>query len=133
MWQREWDRTETKLKIVKPSIRKNTHLLTGSRRDQVVLCRLRIGHTRLTNSFMLWGQTTDVNNVDTVQHITQCPHDDLMRQRIGIPGEIQHCLKGNRDAERRLIQFLNTINIYNQLQTKTYWENCRSTQLNVKY
>ncbi|KAG5860674.1 hypothetical protein JTB14_028415 [Gonioctena quinquepunctata] len=119
MWQREWDRTENKLKIVKPSIRKNTHLLTGSRRDQVVLCRLRIGHTCLTNSFMLLGvrqpRCEHCGHRLTVQHITQCPHNELMRQRIGIPAEIQQCLEGNRDAERRLVQFLKIINIYHQI------------------
>jgi len=53
LWQADWDqRTGNKLYSVKPHLR-YYHLSSLSRRDAVVLQRLRIGHTRLSRLYLL--------------------------------------------------------------------------------
>jgi len=53
VWQAEWD---DKLHSVKPQLGycSVTHL---SRRDAVILRRLRIGHTRVTHKYLLFGDS----------------------------------------------------------------------------
>ena len=52
-WQLSWDRaTFNKLHEIKPVLGKNT-IYRSLRREEVVLTRLRIGHTRLTHSYLL--------------------------------------------------------------------------------
>ena len=52
-WQLSWDRaTFNKLHEIKPVLGKNTIYLS-LRREEVVLTRLHIGHTRLTHSYLL--------------------------------------------------------------------------------
>ena len=57
LWQERWSQqTENKLYNLKPEIkgqRLNTHI---SRRDEIVLSRLRIGHTHYTHAFLLKGE-----------------------------------------------------------------------------
>uniref|UniRef100_T1ITD9 RNase H type-1 domain-containing protein n=1 Tax=Strigamia maritima TaxID=126957 RepID=T1ITD9_STRMM len=50
VWQSHWDReTENKLFQIKPKIVSWQSAFVQSRRDEVALCRLRIGHCRLTH------------------------------------------------------------------------------------
>ena len=52
-WQERWNDTENnRLKEIKPNIAAS-HLSLHSRRDEVVLHRLRIGHTYLTHGHLL--------------------------------------------------------------------------------
>ena len=52
-WQLSWDRaTFNKLHEIKPVLGKN-NIYRSLRREEVVLTRLRIGHTRLTHSYLL--------------------------------------------------------------------------------
>ena len=52
-WQLSWDRaTFNKLHEIKPILGKNT-IYRSLRREEVALTRLRIGHTRLTHSYLL--------------------------------------------------------------------------------
>jgi len=53
LWQADWDqRTGNKLHSVKPHLGYDP-LSSLSRRDAIVLRRLRIGHTRLPHSYLL--------------------------------------------------------------------------------
>ena len=54
LWQDEWDRWgPVKLRIVKPRLRYWTSSFHKSRHKEVVLARLRIGHTRLTHGHLM--------------------------------------------------------------------------------
>ena len=56
LWQREWDlAVHNKLHAIKPTIGGQSATYR-SRKEQVILDRLRIGHTRLTHSFLLKGE-----------------------------------------------------------------------------
>ena len=56
LWQDEWDlQVHNKLHDIRPVIGFNKYTSGLSRRDQVVLTRCRIGHSRLTHKFILDG------------------------------------------------------------------------------
>ena len=73
-WQTKWDNLDTKLKKYKPSIATLTLLPTSSRRDEVIIRRLRLGHINATHSYLLEnnGNTPkceQCNSDLTVNHI----------------------------------------------------------------
>ena len=84
-WQRAWDaQPGNKLKVVKPTLRLWKSSSRRNRREEVVLCRLRIGHTYATHGHLLRGE--DEPKCPrclvplTVAHVLlSCPH--LSRSR----------------------------------------------------
>lgn len=55
-WQNVWDReTSNKLHLIKPYLG-NWPSTTKSRRREVLICRLRIGHTYTTHNYLLTGE-----------------------------------------------------------------------------
>jgi len=67
-WQEVWNCcAENKLHAIKPSVGDYKQKTCLSRRDSVLLHRLRINHTRLTHSFLLSGD--DIHECGTCQ----CP------------------------------------------------------------
>ena len=53
-WQTSWNETPfNKLKEIKPVIKESKTVISNIRREEVVLTRLRIGHTRITHSWLL--------------------------------------------------------------------------------
>ena len=53
-WQDSWDSTPTnKLFSIKPVLGKNKPHTSLCRRDKTVITRLRIGHSRMTHSYLL--------------------------------------------------------------------------------
>ena len=66
-WQQEWERTkDDRLGEIMPEIRP-FYLNTNNRREEIVIHRLRIGHTRLTQSYKM---------EDPFKVIPQCPFCD---------------------------------------------------------
>lgn len=55
-WQEFWERqSANKLQLIKPKIGKYL-MPSGNRLEEVLLCRLRVGHTLLTHGFLLGGE-----------------------------------------------------------------------------
>jgi ribonuclease HI len=53
LWQQQWNNVqENKLKKIKPNVRAWPFSACRSRRAEVLLCRWRIGHTRLTHRYL---------------------------------------------------------------------------------
>jgi len=53
-WQDSWDSNSTnKLFSIKPVLGKNKPSTSLSRRDETVITQLRIGHSRMTHSYLL--------------------------------------------------------------------------------
>ena len=53
-WQTSWSETPyNKLKEIKPVIKESKSVISNIRREEVVLTRLRIGHARITHSWLL--------------------------------------------------------------------------------
>ena len=59
MWQRDWDTAvNNKLHATKPLIGEQPSAYRSVRRNEVVLSRLRLGHSYLTHSYLLKGGAT---------------------------------------------------------------------------
>ncbi|XP_060868680.1 uncharacterized protein LOC132943669 [Metopolophium dirhodum] len=88
IWQNEWKTSNTKLNEIK------NHILpwpnnTLTRKEEVVINRLRIGHTRLTHAFLMKKEDPPMcptcNDPMTVKHIlTDCRKYELQRQKFNL-------------------------------------------------
>ena len=73
LWQMDWDQeVNNKLHSIKPKLGDLASAYRSVRRDEVLLCRLRIGHTRLTHSFLFNDE--DPPECDTCQCIITVKH-----------------------------------------------------------
>ena len=73
-WQTSWDAAVfNKLHAIKPIIKNDLSSFRNLRREEVVLARIRIGHTRLTHSYLLNREEQPFcigcNQFNTVKHI----------------------------------------------------------------
>ena len=77
-WQKSWDTaTFNKLHAIKPVVGNNSSAIRNVRREDVIITRLRIGHTRFTHSYILNREEQQFciacNQHITVKHIlTDC-------------------------------------------------------------
>ena len=87
-WQSFWDgQFENKLHKAKPNLGTCAPIYDMSRRDQLVMARTRIGHTYLTQGYLLRGEEAPVcvpcRERLTVEHILiQCTEFEDIRQRF---------------------------------------------------
>ena len=122
-WQNEWTMTDNnKLRRIKLTINPWTTSYRKQRREETILTRLRIGHTRLTHSYLLTG--TERPYCDncivplTIDHIlSECP--DYNRQRLTIyqtdPVHTQTILKNDKATIVRLFQYINMIGLQDDI------------------
>lgn len=86
-WQRQWtEQQHNKLRELKDTIRPWSSSCCRSRRMETVLCRLRIGHTRLTHGYLMERSAAPYCEYClvplTVRHlIAECPSYDVMRHQ----------------------------------------------------
>ena len=117
--QATWDsHRSTFLKHCKPSIEKWVD--REDRREQRVLTRCRIGHTRLTKEH-LYNRNVS-KNCDTcqteltVEHILiNCIKYDNLRDELEISSNIQVALGNNKSEETKVLKFLKKCNLYDKL------------------
>jgi hypothetical protein len=90
------------------------------RRDEVVVARLRIGHTRLTHGHLLSGNpppvcaTCDVHL--SVPHIlVDCPRCAVQRDRLHLPHTMRDFLADDPDVLSRILIFLRSTDIFHLL------------------
>ena len=56
-WQTSWNKSiENKLLEIKPTIGEHQSVVPNIRKEEVVLARLQLGHTRVTHSYLLPGE-----------------------------------------------------------------------------
>src|SRR5208282_3803827 len=93
-WQQSWDlQTGNKLHAIVPKVGP-MESYGLPRRDEIKICRLRIGHTRLTHSYLMKGenppQCTCCHTVLTIEHLLlHCNNYTSIRISTMI---LQHCL-----------------------------------------
>ena len=87
-WQQQWSNNSyNKLFQIKPTVGEWRPVPRKSRREQVVISRLRIGHTRLTHSFILkqepQPQYLTCQTTCTVKHVLiECRTFAVIRKRF---------------------------------------------------
>ena len=120
MWQREWDMAlNNKLHATKPLIGEQPSAYRSVRRDEVVLSRLRLGHSYLTHSYLLKGgpppECVTCNCRLTISHIlVDCIEYDFFRL---ILFENNFTLTDifNNVSPNKIISFIKTAGLYNTL------------------
>ena len=117
-WQLSWDRaTFNKLHEIKPVLGKNT-IYRSLRRDEVVLTRLRIGHTRLTHSYLLKREDQpfciSCNEPFTAKHfLIDCIEFSHVRRQFFQTNDLRYLFE-NVPADNILF-FLKHINLFNKV------------------
>ena len=103
-WTTQWNQqTNNKLKTVKPTPQYWPSSDRSSRREETVLTRLRIGHSRLTHThlishlFLPECQYCSEENL-TVDYLFSCPELLLLRQKHNIPDSRKHALCNSSDT-----------------------------------
>lgn len=116
LWDHHWkfENTSFLFKIRNSIFDKLSFSLT-KRKDQVVLTRLRIGHTNLTHIHLI--TKTDKNKCkcgldQTVVHLlVECKAYDIERQFCKLPDNLTDCL--TQDGYKQTLSFLKIIGLYN--------------------
>ena len=129
-WQQRWDLKNNerindkggpiKLHEIQPSIQP-VYLNGYSRKDEVIIHRLRIGHTRLTHRHLM--ESMDRNeppcnycyiDTKTIKHILiECQHFDRIRSRHYQANDIRDLF--DRIPLRHVLSFLKEANLYNEI------------------
>ena len=117
LWKQMWEVTPQYLSYINPQLTRKTYDPSLSRREERALCRLRIGHTRLTHSFRMEGK--DRPNCDecsvplTIRHImSDCVKYQAQRE-ILLPGDSIEEIFSHSDKD--IIGFLRECDLLNQL------------------
>ena len=79
LWQSSWERSTDVLTLIHPELKKKVYDPSLTRREQRALCRIRIGHSRLTHSYRMEKNTEkpkcdECNRRLSIKHImVDCP------------------------------------------------------------
>ena len=119
LWQSKWDAAvNNKLHEIQPIIKPWSPGYRPSRKEEVVLSRVRIGHTRLTNVYRMKGEPQPVcqhcQQINTVKHIMlECNQTQNLRNTY---------LKGNTMFEifeqtnvNNILKYLKEADLYSKI------------------
>ena len=115
-WQSDWDHVAfNKLQPIKPLLGDTTLRNISSRRDEVVLHRLRLGHSYLTHSYLLKGEDAPecvpCQCLLTVEHILlHCVDFSLIRPKHFSAQNLNQLF--NTTNPCNILNFLKEINLY---------------------
>lgn len=116
-----WQNTlNNKLRLCKPSTCKFKEFSSLSKREQIILTRLRIGHTHLTHSFLMTRddppQCQTCNCQLSIHHILlHCTEYTQQRTISGLSNEFETILSDDIIEIRKLFTFLELINIKDKI------------------
>lgn len=120
-WNAAWNQNrDNKLREIKSTTRPWLTSYQENRRDEVVLCRLRIGHTRLTHGYLMSRDTQAICRSCgvhlTIKHIlTECLAYQNERNKFKILGTLDEILSNSAGKVINLLQFLKLTNIYKEI------------------
>ena len=119
-WRASWAReTENKLKEIKPEL--GPRRLSGlPRRKEVVLTRLRIGHTRLTHSHLVCTEDAprcaECNCPLTVRHVlVECPSLTPARSKYFTCGDLKELFSSGRTSPDSILSYLFHIGLLSRI------------------
>ena len=117
-WQATWQNaTSNKLRQIKPSVSEVTPSYGTVRKEEVVLCRARIGHTYLTHCHLLKGEPAPecehCHSPLTVKHILlECNHYTVTRNQYYTVDSLNSLF--NQVEAASILQFLKDIGMYDK-------------------
>jgi kelch-like protein 2/3 len=113
-WQVQWNSCENnKLRSILPQVTANIVTNTKSRRDQAVIHRCLIGHSRLTHAYLLIGEPSPIcetcQSPLTIKHILiEC--NNVIRRRPFESSTLKHLFMNN--SIDVVLKFLHDNNFY---------------------
>ena len=122
LWQERWDReVGNKLYAIMPQIDEKYYSGCTNRKDEVIVNRLRIGHTRLTHSFRMENRPhpplcdqCEGDHELTVKHILiECNFLMIIRRRHYDVTDLNQLFK--TVSSKRILDFVKDISLYNNL------------------
>jgi ribonuclease HI len=128
-WQHHWNtQLNNKLHSVKPRLGIWESSCQKTRKQEVILSRLRIGHTRLTHGYLMSREEppmcTQCNTVLTINHIiSECPLVEQIRRRhfpsVRVMPNVQRLIhilgEGTTFDLRNVLAFIEEINVLKQI------------------
>lgn len=119
-WNEEWSSTTEENKLRKFKTTTERWTTTGTRREQVALSRIRIGHTLITHKHLFTKTDPDYcttcNSQSTIEHIIcNCIKYTQIRQKYIIPNTIKEALKNSISSNTNLIKYLKETKLLQQI------------------
>lgn len=116
-WQDEWSSSNpgTQLNKIKNNVKKWTD--RANQYEQRIMTRIRIGHTKLTHSYLLSPyqdapRCTKCFDILTIEHILlKCHTLKNLRKKYQISGNLKNILKNNSIQEEKIINFVKTLDV----------------------
>ena len=122
LWQKRWDKeVGNKLHAIMPQIDEKYYSGFKNRKHEVIINRLRIGHTRLTHSFRMENRPhpplcdqCEGDHELTVKHILiECNFLKIIRRRHYDVTDLNQLFK--TVSSKRILDFVKDIGLYNSL------------------
>ena len=122
LWQKRWDKeVGNKLHAIMPQIDDKYYSGCTNRKDEVIINRLRIGHTRLTHSFRMENRPhpplcdqCEGDHELTVKHILiDCRFLKIIRRRHYDVTDLNQLFK--TVSSKRILDFVKDIGLYKSL------------------
>jgi len=118
-WLQFWSsQTSNKLHSIKKSPIPWSTSNRTSRREEVILARLRIGHTRITHSFLYLGLSAPPSCLYcqqdelSVHHFFSCPALTNLRLSLSISSRLSSALSNNHDTILKSLNYLRSTYFY---------------------
>lgn len=118
-WEKSWEnKYQNKLRQIKSTV--NPWHTGRNRREQVIITRLRIGHTRLTHSYLMQRNEPpfceQCNKPITVKHlIVECSKYEASRRLHKIPNKIEEALSNNDESVLNVLKYLKDVNLFTEI------------------
>ena len=123
-WQALWScdllPNNKKYKSIRKSVKHWTSSYQSCRRSEIILSRLRIGHTFYTHKFLLEGSSApecaQCDESLSVEHIlVRCSKYSIERRQFDLNGKSVAQLLGDEVDVPKLVGFLKAIGLYTQI------------------
>lgn len=120
-WQDQWTQTtENKLRTIKTDTTKWKDL--EKRKDQIIMSRLRIGHSCITHKHILEHtepptcEHCNTQTITSIKHILMdCEQHREQRLKHKIPNTLTEALSNNIQTAKKVIMYLKDTNMYNKI------------------
>ena len=118
-WQSSWNEAcFNKLKEIEPVVNHHRIVPKLSRREEIILARLRIGHTRLTHSYLLKREDQPYcigcDTPFTVRHfLLDCADFDRERRSLHQVNNLKDLFKDV--SVENILLFLKSVNLFNKI------------------
>nr|CAH7737670.1 unnamed protein product [Callosobruchus chinensis] len=112
-------RSQVKLLEVKDNVYPWPFHLNMKRREQVVIARLRMGHTNITSMHLLRGESpplcpTCQETITTKHILLDCPQYEHYRMQLNLPNNIRCCLS-SMESTKNVLKFTQLTNMFNKI------------------